>query len=186
MAAVAYLRGHVDIRTATAARMMLRRVPRLRQTPPKAGRHCCPISISILAGPAVASFIAEQAVSGERRVAAIDGKVHIADGRAQVALTARTIAGAARAGGDVLTLRLDAVPEANPDPDFDLRVDAPAGGVLGALGGLREPLVLRAGGKGDWRAWDGTFRAELGGTDLARLVIGGRGGAFTLRGPVAS
>ena len=48
-----------------------------------------------------------------------------------------------------------------------LAVDAPQGGVIAALGGLREGLALRLAGAGDWRAWNGTLSARLGGKPLA-------------------
>jgi len=178
---LAYLGGHVDVRSATAERMILRRVPKFRATPPSDEPLLPDLDIDI-GRLRVASFIAEKPVSGERRVAALDGRAHIADGRAQVDFAARTISAPGRAGGDSLDLHLDAVPQSNRLA-LDFALKAPAGGVIAALAGWRAPLTLRAGGKGDWRAWDGRIDADYGTGELARLTLAARGGKFALSGP---
>lgn len=182
----AYLRGHIDVRTATAQRMILRRSPQFKATPPSTEPLLPDLDIDI-GRLRIDSFIAEPAVSGERRVARIDGKAHIADGRAQVNLMANTIAGQGpngqgRGGGDRMAMAIDAVPEANRLA-LNLAVDAPKGGVIAALGGFDKPLTIRGDGRGDWKGWNGRLDADLDGQELARLALAGRDGRFTLKGP---
>lgn len=173
-----WLRSHLDIRAVTAARVMLRRVPRLRE-----GRADQPLlpDLDIDVGRLhVDRFIAERPVSGMERVATISGSAHIARGRAKVRLEARMLP--EKGGGDRLSLVLDAVPEANRLA-LSLDARAPRGGVLAALAGLSETLDMRLQGKGDWKAWAGTFIARHGASEVARLAITAREGTLGLRGP---
>ena len=173
-----YLFNHIDIREVTAERMMLRRLPEFRETPPSEAPLLPDLDIDI-GLLRIDRFIVEKPVTGTRRIATLAGKAHIEDGRAQVNLDART---RPRAGeGDRLLLALDAVPEANR-LGIDLDLDAPADGVLAAMAGLDEPLVARVKGKGDWAKWDGSLNADLGGQDLARLKLSARDGTFAVKG----
>ncbi|HQN53829.1 MAG TPA: translocation/assembly module TamB domain-containing protein [Novosphingobium sp.] len=177
---LAYLRSHVDIRSASAARVVLHRVPEL-----KASRPDAPLlpDLDIDVGTLrIDQFIAEPAVSGERRVLAIRGSAHLADGRARLRANADTISGAGRAGGDRLALTLDARP-AKRQLDLALTLRAPAEGVVAALAGLDRSLDVTVGGRGDWTKWDGNMSARLGGQDLTRLVLTARDGTFGLTGP---
>lgn len=176
----ALLDNHVDIRSATAERMILRRPPAFREVPVTDEPLLPDMDIDI-GRLRVERFISEPAVTGERRIAAMSGKVHIADGRAQVRFDGRTLAGAT-AGGDRLSLVLDAVPEANR-LDFRMGLDAPRDGVIAALAGLDQPLAVRITGKGDWQRWNGRIDANLAGTELARLTLTARDGTFAVRGP---
>ncbi len=184
---LAYLHNHVDVRSATSPRVSLRRVPAFRATPPSDAPLLPDIDID-LGTLRIDRFIAEEAVSGVRRIGRITGRAKIADGRAQVWLDAATTSvpgaakNAANGGGDRLVLTLDAVPEADK-LDLALTLDAPKGGTIAALAGLTEPLSARVAGKGDWKAWNGTLLADLGGTELARLALTARNGTFALKGP---
>lgn len=177
-----YLYNHVDIRSATARRMVMRRLPVLRPTPPSTEPLLPDLDIDI-GRLRIDRFIAEAPVTGERREMTISGRAHIADRRAQVWMDGRTLAVAGNKGGDDVRLALDAVPERNR-LSLDLRMEAPRDGVIAALAGLRQSLSLRASGRGDWQRWEGVFDAELGGTELARLAVAARNGRFTLKGPV--
>jgi translocation and assembly module TamB len=170
----AYLHSHVDVRSASAERMILRRVPEFRATTSE-GPLLPDLDIDI-GRLHIASFIAEAPVAGERRVGSIDGKAHIADGRAQV-----TVNGGL-SGGDRIALTLDAVPEANRLA-IEGRLDAPKGGVIAALAGISDPLALRIDGRGDWKRWDGRLDLDLAGTELARLALAARDGTLTVKGP---
>ena len=88
---------------------------------------------------------------------------------------AETIGGKAK--GDRLALLLDAVPEKNRLA-LTLDVNAPARGVLAALGGFKEPLTAKLAGRGDWTRWDGRFDATLGAAPLAGLALSARDGTF--------
>lgn len=178
----AYLRSHVDIRSASAPRVILHHVPTLTATPPSNAPLLPDLDIDIGA-LRIDQFIAEPAVAGERRILTVQGSAHIADGRAQLRAKAATLAVAGQGGGDSLTLRLDALPEQR-QLDIDLALQAPKGGVIAALSGLGQPLGVRLGGRGDWMNWDGTLAANLAGRDLGRLALTARDGTFGAKGPV--
>ena len=174
----AYLFNHIDIREVKAERMTLRRMPEFRETPPS-DEPLLPdldIDIGLLR---VDRFILAKPVTGERRIATLAGKAHIADGRAQVEVDARTLSGAG--DGDRLNLALDAVPEANRLA-IDLDLKAPADGMLAAMAGLDQAVAARIRGKGDWARWDGSLNADLDGKDLLRLKLSARDGTFAIKG----
>jgi translocation and assembly module TamB len=176
----AYLSNHVDVRSLTAQRMILRRAPALKPTTTK-GPLLPDIDIDI-GRLRVDRFISEPALSGERRIARLEGRAHIATGRAQVWFDGTTLAVRGRGGADQLHLKLDAVPEKDR-LDFQLRLDAPRSGVIAALSGLQQPLSLRVDGRGDWKSWNGRFDADLNGQEFMRLAITARDGTFAVKGP---
>ncbi|WP_299308391.1 translocation/assembly module TamB domain-containing protein [uncultured Croceicoccus sp.] len=176
----AFVNNHVDVRSATAERITLARLPQFNET--ESEGPLLPdldIDIGVLR---VDRFVIGEAVTGERRVLSLGGEAHIADGRALVDLDARTIGGADAAGGDRLALKLDAVPEENR-LDIDVKLRAPQGGVVTTLAGLDQPVALDLSGRGDWARWNGRLAANLGGSEFARLAILARDGTFTVRGP---
>jgi Uncharacterized protein conserved in bacteria len=176
----AYLSNHVDVRSATAQRMILRRAPVFKETPPSEGPLLPDIDIDV-GRLKIDRFITEPPVSGALRIVTIDGAAHIADGRAQVNARGGTIPVEGREGGDRFKLILDAVPARNRLAiDVDLR--APTGGLIAALGGLTQPLSLQVKGKGDWAAWNGGLNANLGDGELARLALVARDGTFSIKG----
>ena len=177
----AYLRNHVDLRSATAQTVTLARLPQFNTTAPSEGPLLPDLDIDI-GRLQIERLILERPVSGERRVASIDGAAHIADRRAQVRLRGGTIPGMGRPGGDRVQLVLDAVPDANRLA-LNLFVDAPARGVVAGLTGVARPLTLRIAGRGDWNRWDGRLVANLDRAPLARLALQARNGTFGVRGP---
>lgn len=177
----AFLGNHVDVRSATSERIILRRMPEFLETPPSEEPLLPDIDIDVNE-LRVDQLVIEEAVTGERRVASLEGEVHIASGRARVQLDGRTVSVAGGAGGDRIALDLDAVPEQNRLA-IDLDMMAPQGGVIAALTGLTEPLAMRVNGRGDWQAWNGRLSADLGGQELARLRLTGREGTFAIEGP---
>ncbi|MEJ5975123.1 translocation/assembly module TamB domain-containing protein [Novosphingobium sp. PS1R-30] len=175
-----YLSNHVDLRALTAQRMVLRRAPELKPSTEE-GPLLPDLDIDI-GKLRVDRFVAEAPVSGERRIFLLDGRAHIAAGRAQVWFDGSAVGGQGRAGGDRVKLVLDAVPETNK-LNFQLSLDAPQGGVLARLSGLTQPLSVRIDGKGDWKVWNGKFDADLGGAEFARLALTARDGTFAIKGP---
>ena len=174
-----YLANHVDVRSATAATMTMRKLPEFKVVP-DTGEPLLPdldIDVGLVR---VDRFVFEPPVAGERQIAKLDGKIAIADRRAQVSANAETIAGGA-GQGDALKLILDAVPEANRLA-VNLDVTAPEGGVLAAMGGFKETLTAKLDGGGDWKAWNGNLTANLGAAPLARVVLTGRDGTFAAKG----
>jgi translocation and assembly module TamB len=179
----AYISNHVDVRSATAERMILRRTPQFNKTPPADPNEPLLPDIDIDIGRLrIARFVIEKPVTGQRRIATIDARTHIADGRAQIDATGGTVAASGIAGGDSFKVKLDAVP-ANNKLDIDLDLNAPRGGVIATLAGFTEPLAIKIGGKGSWANWNGQLAANLGGGELARVAVAAREGTFTLRGP---
>ncbi len=176
----AWLSGHVDIRRLNAPLVVLERAPQLRDTNP--GGPLLPDIDITIADLHIARLVALPAVSGTRRELRVAGQARIADRRAQVTLQAATLAAPGGQAGDRIDLKLDAVPEANRLA-LTLALDAPTGGVIAALGGLREGLALRLAGAGDWRAWNGTLSARLGGKPLAALQLTARDGLLAAKGP---
>lgn len=177
----AFINNHVDIRSATAERMTLLRLPEFNETPPSDEPLLPDLDIDI-GELRIDRFVVEEPVTGTRRVASLAGEAHISDGRAQVAFNGVTIGTQDSGGGDRLALVLDAVPEEN-QLDFDLDLQAPAGGVILALAGLEDPLSIDAGGSGDWASWNGRLNADLAGSEFARLDITARDGTFRVQGP---
>ena len=173
-----YLANHVDVRSATAKTITMRKLPEFKPVPDTGEPLLPDIDIDV-AKLQVDRFIFEPAVAGERQEARLNGKIAIADRRAQVTADGETIG--ANAKGDTLKLLLDAVPEANRLA-MTLDVNAPQGGVLAAMGGFKEPLTAKLDGRGDWKAWNGNLTANLGAAPLARLALTARDGTFVVKG----
>jgi translocation and assembly module TamB len=176
----AYLKNHVDVRSASAARMTLMRVPEFRATTTK-GPLLPDLDIDI-GRLRIARFVAEKAVSGERRAGSIDGAAHIADGRAQVRFNGALLTAQGIGQGDRIVMTLDATPESNK-LDIKGSMNAPKGGVIGALAGLSDTLALRIDGRGDWKNWNGKLDLDLAGSELARLSLAARDGRVAVKGP---
>jgi translocation and assembly module TamB len=174
----AYLSNHVDVRSASAATMAMRKMPDFRIVP-DTGEPLLPDLDIDVGALRVDRFIFEPAVAGERQEARLTGKIAIADRRAQVTANAETIG--ANAKGDTLALLLDAVPEENRLA-MTADMTAPQGGVIAAMGGFKEPLTAKLDGRGDWKAWNGNLTASLGTTPLARVALTARDGMFTAKG----
>ncbi|MFZ2995134.1 MAG: translocation/assembly module TamB domain-containing protein [Sphingobium sp.] len=117
-------------------------------------------------------------VSGRAQQATLSGDADIRGGRAIIDLTARVID-----GDDALTIALDS----RPDQDrfrLDVTVNAPKGGVLAAMAGLRQDANLRIGGRGSWSKWDGRLSATLDARPAAEMMLAARGGAYSARGSI--
>lgn len=173
-----YFANHVDVRSATAATMTMRKMPAFKVVP-DTGEPLLPDLDIDIGALRVDRFIFDPAVAGERQEARLAGKIAIADRRAQITANAATIG--ANAKGDTLALLLDAVPEANRF-DVTMNVTAPQGGVIAAMGGFKEPLTAKLAGHGDWKVWNGNLIADLGAAPLARLALTGRNGTFAVKG----
>ncbi len=174
----AFIRNHADIRSASAPLITLARLPELKPVPSDPNAPTLP-DIDIDIGKLkVDRLVLGAPVTGTRRLMTLDAVAHIADGRAQITGNA-----AALDGGDRLALVLDAV----PDQDrliVDARLNAPTGGIVAGMAGLKQPLVARIDGRGSWSSWQGQAQAVLGGKPLAALDLTGRNGTFTARGPL--
>ncbi|WP_188236149.1 translocation/assembly module TamB domain-containing protein [Sphingopyxis sp. LK2115] len=173
-----YLASHIDIRSATAGTLVMEKLPEFKPVP-DSGEPLLPDLDIDVGRLRVDRFIFEPAVAGERQVATLDGRVAIADRRAQIGASAETIGAGGK--GDRLKLILDAVPDANRLA-MTLDMTAPAGGVLAAMGGFEETLTARLDGRGDWTVWNGKLTANLGTAPLARIALSARDGSFSAKG----
>lgn len=176
---IRYLANHIDVRSATAKTLVMEKIPAFKPVP-DTGEPLLPDLDIDVGSLRVDRFVFEPAVAGERQVATLNGKVAIADRRAQVSVDAETISGGG-GQGDTLKLILDAVPEQNRLA-VTLDVAAPQGGVLAAMGGFEETLTAKLAGRGDWKAWNGNLTANLGTAPLARVALTARDGSFAAKG----
>lgn len=180
----ALTRKHADVRSLTSPLIRIDRTPVLKPstTPSDPNASTLPdydIDVNRLA---IARLDLAPAVTGQRHIARLEGQAHIADRRAQLVLNGNTITAPGVAGGDRVAMRVDAVPDDNK-LDIDLKLNAPANGMVAGLAGLKQPLTLAVGGKGSWQDWRGRLTSTLGGGQLADLVLTARNGTFALRGP---
>jgi translocation and assembly module TamB len=177
-----YLHSQIDIRSLTSPEVRILRLPELKQTPSDPNAPLLPDINLDIGRLDIARIDVAPAVSGQRHIASLRGSAHLADGRAQINANAATIAARGVAGGDRVTLKLDAVPAQNK-LDIDMRLDAPAKGLVVGLAGLDRPVTFAVGGKGSWKDWRGRAVGTLGGRQLADLRLIAQDGRFQLRGP---
>ncbi|HEY0111869.1 MAG TPA: translocation/assembly module TamB domain-containing protein [Allosphingosinicella sp.] len=176
-----YFRNQIDIKRLEIPRARLMRLPELKPGDPNA-----PLLPDIdvdIGRLEVGRILVDPPVTGHRHLLTLSGGARIDDGRAQVALDVGAIAGRNLPGGDKLTLRLDAVPEANRLA-LGVRIDAPGNGFVAKLTGINQPILATIGGRGTWNNWQGKARAMLGGKNFANVTIGARDGTISLDGPV--
>ena len=177
----AYFRNHIDIRSLVIPQARMSRLPELRPADPNA-----PLlpDIDIDVGRlTIGRLLIDPAVTGRRHLMSLDGRAKIADGRAQVALDAGTIAAPGLAGGDRIALRVDAVPEQNR-LDINAGLAGPGNGFVAGLLGVDQAVAARLQGRGDWANWRGRAVAALGGQRFADLAVTARDGTFTVQGPL--
>ncbi|MFZ5747392.1 MAG: translocation/assembly module TamB domain-containing protein [Pseudomonadota bacterium] len=178
----AYLANRIDVRELASPEIQWSRLPELKPTKRDPDAPLLPdIDIDIRRID-VARIDIAQAVTGRRHLARLAGHAHIANGRAEIVADGATVAAKGVAGGDRLALRLDAVPDQDK-LDVDLRLNAPADGLVAGLAGLEAPLTFSVEGDGSWKAWNGRAIATLGGVELADLALTARDGRFGARGP---
>lgn len=120
----------------------------------------------------------EKAVTGREQVFAIAGDADVRHGRAVVDLSARAVG-----ADDRLLLALDSRPD-DRRFDVDLTVNAPAGGLLATLAGVKKDSNLRLEGKGDWTKWDGRLLATLDHKSAAGFTLAMRSGHVGFEGTV--
>ncbi|TKD50302.1 translocation/assembly module TamB domain-containing protein [Sphingomonas baiyangensis] len=177
----AFANNHVDVRTLTSPLVRLDRLPELNEVPSDPDAPLLPdidIDVNRLE---IARIELGEAVTGQRHIARVAGGVHIADRRAQLTANAATIAAPGVAGGDRMTLALDAVPD-DDRFDLDLKLNAPAQGLVGTMAGLQAPLFVTIDGDGTWARWQGRLAGTLGGAQLANIGVDARDGFFRVRG----
>lgn len=173
--------GRIDVRDLDIPEARLLRNPALRPGDPDA--PLIPDIALDVARLHVGRLAVDPAVTGQRHLVSLDGRVTLAGGRALVTLDAGTVRAPGLAGGDRVRLLLDAQPDADR-LDIAMNVQAPGDGFVAGLIGTDRPLTAAIGGRGSWTDWRGRVRARLGDAELAALSLTARSGTFSLEGPV--
>ena len=172
----AYLSNRLDITSLTADSATLIRLPKLQ---PSGKKGAILPAFDIRIGRlAIERLTIGSAVSGKARTGKLEAKADIRDGRALVEASVRTT------GGDALTLKLDA----EPDRDrFDVAgtLNAPAGGLFGAILGTQRPVTAKLGGDGTWTNWKGTLAATASANRVVSLDLTARGGRYDIEGQLS-
>ena len=178
----AFINNHVNVHELSSPLIRVARMPELKPTPASNDNSPLLPDLDIDVDKlAIGRLELGRDVLGQPHIAQLAGQVHIADRRAQVKANARTISAPGIAGGDRLALTLDAVPDKNK-LDVDMKVAAPANGMIAGLAGLKKPLALSLDGAGSWKQWNGRLNGTLGGASLADLRIAEQDGRFQVRG----
>jgi translocation and assembly module TamB len=170
----AYASNRLDIASLIAPAATLHRLPNLKPTGKKG-----PIlpSFDIRIGKLeITRLTIGDKVSGKPRTGSVTGRADIRDGRAMIALDAR-------AAGDRLAFRLDAEPDRNKF-DIGAALNAPSGGVFGAIIGTQRPVKIRLGGDGSWTDWHGSLTGDASGARIASLDLTARKGRYDLDGRI--
>ncbi len=169
----AYFGNRLHVDRFEADRVTLTRLPKLRPT----GRR----------GPILPGFDIHignleirrlelgKAVTGTERVGAVRGSADIRSGRAKIRLDGGI------KGADQVAILLDAEPDRD-DFDLDVKVDAPADGLLPTILGRRVPIALRIEGDGTWTRWRGRAVADLDGKRSLSLALAADEGRYRLQG----
>ena len=177
----AYLGNLIDVRSATAPVMRLQRLPALKALPDNPDTPLLPDIDIALGKLAIAKLVVDPAVTGRAHSIAIDGSATIADGTAIVSANATALRAANVAGGDTLTLRLNAVPARN-HLQLAATLNAPVGGVADSALRLGRATMLVLDGRGDWQRWNGSLRGRSGSDAFADLALSARNGIFQATG----
>lgn len=170
---MAWLSNRLDIDTLTAPTATLHRMPALK---PSATPQPILPDFDIRVGKlTIERMTFGEAIVKPARTARITGHADIQGGRAKIDLDGRV------AGSDRLVIKLDSAPDRNIF-DVAATLDAPAGGVIGGMLGVKQPLSLRLGGDGSWKDWKGALNARYGSGELAKLALTARSGRYDLDG----
>jgi translocation and assembly module TamB len=172
----AYLDNRLDITSLTADAAILRRLPKLVPSGKK-GPILPGFDVRI-ERLAIERLTIGSAVGGKVRTGKLDAKADIRDGRAVIVANAKTT------GGDLLAINLDAEPDRNK---FDIAgtLDAPTGGLFGAMLGTKLPVTAQLDGDGTWQNWKGTLAATADAKRVVSLDLMARGGRYDLEGQIA-
>lgn len=120
----------------------------------------------------------DKRITGKVQQATIAGDADIRGGRAVIDLSARVLN-----GDDALNIALDSRPD-DDRFDLDVTVNAPSGGVLAVMAGLRQDGNLRIQGKGSWTRWNGRLSATLNANPALDLALAARRGVYSVNGSV--
>jgi len=173
-----WLTNRLSIDALLIPQAKLHRMPRLRPSKESDGKILPDFDIRIMQ-LRVGQLEVDKAVMGRADIFSITGDADIRSGRAIIDLNARAMRGA-----DKFVLALDSRPDKNRF-DIDLTINAPAGGLISALSGIKQNSVLNLDGDGDWKRWDGKLTATIGGKPAADFAVGLREGDYHIEGDIA-
>ena len=179
----AYLHKKLDVRALLSPEVRLLRNPALKPVPPDPDAPILPDLAIAIGRLKVDRLVMEPPVTGRRHILALAGTADIAEGRARIDAQAHAVKAPGVAGGDVVAVKLDAVPDRNRLL-IDATIAAPVGGVVDSYAGLGKPLAITIKGNGDWKNWNGRLAGRLGGASLADLGVVGRDGRFLVKGTI--
>ncbi|WP_448586462.1 translocation/assembly module TamB domain-containing protein [Thermaurantiacus sp.] len=153
----------------------LERRPRLNPAPPD--EPLLPDIRLALGELRVDRLVVSEAVAGVAEVLAIRGRGDLGGGRlvAEVALSGDR--------GDDLRLLLDSEPDRDRF-DASLAIRTVETGLLAALAGIDQPLVVTLSGTGGWSRWRGVLNARVRGASVATIGIALREGRVGLDGEI--
>jgi translocation and assembly module TamB len=170
----AWLENKLSIDSATAERVNLIRLPKLKPSTKKG-----PIlpGFDIHIGDLRVDHLDVGAqVGGQARSGSLRGKAEVHSGRALV-----EVAVLLNNGGDHIVFHLDAEPDRNKF-DVAVKVVSPANGLVPAIAGTRRAIRLQLDGKGSWTHWRGSAVLDLSGKPTARLALGLDQGRYRIQG----
>ncbi|WP_156679665.1 translocation/assembly module TamB domain-containing protein [Sphingomonas profundi] len=169
----AWAANRLDIDRLATDLAILHRLPKLRSTGER--KSILPGFDIRIGALDIRTLRIEPAVTGRRRIGRIAGRGDVRQGRAMIDLSAATSA------GDRLRLLLDAAPDADRF-DLETRLQAPTGGLVGALAGTKRPMALVVSGDGGWSAWKGKARLDISARRIADLALDVSDGTYALSG----
>ena len=173
---LAWLSNRLDIDRLSIPLARLHKLPRLN--PAKQEGPILPgFDIRVMQF-SVDRLLIDKRVSGRAQTATLSGDADIRGGRAVIDLSARALD-----GEDAINIALDSRPD-DDRFDLDVTLNAPKGGVLAAMAGLRQDGNLRIRGKGSWTRWDGRLAGTLDGAPALDLALAARSGSYAARGSV--
>ena len=172
---LSWLSSGLDIRSLTARRGTLLRLPELNPGDPDA--PLLPQFDIRIDRLELEDFVIAEGVAGSGRVGPTDllAKVDIRDGRALVD------AQGSIAETDAFELLLDAEPDGDAF-DLEFALEAPRGGAIDTLFGLGAGYSARIDGDGSWTRWDGTLDATRNGSVFADLDLSAQDGRYGIDG----
>ena len=172
----AWLSNRLDIDRLVIPEATLRKLPKLnpseRQGPILPGFDTRLMQFS------VGRLIIDRGVTGKIQQATLLGDADIRGGRAIIDLSARVLN-----GEDALNIALDSRPD-DDKFDLDVTVNAPKGGVLAVMAGLKQDANLRIHGKGSWTRWDGRLAGTLDSEPAIDLKLAARSGTYAATGTI--
>lgn len=173
---LAWLSNRLDIDSLIIPQARLHKMPRLN--PSKVPQTILPDFDIRLMELRVDRLSIDKGVTGKAQVATLTGKADIRSGRAIIGLKGRVLN-----GSDAIILTLDSRPDDNRF-DVDAVVNAPKGGLVATMAGLKQDANIRVQGEGDWSKWKGNAVATLDSEPFIALALEAADGNYDVSGTI--